>query len=355
MKIVYVGPVPPFRGGISQYGARLYEAFLADGHEVDLRSWKAQYPRLLYHGEQHDPLSAPLAAARFDLRWWDPLSWRKAGAAARGSDLLVFPWVTPFQAPAYRALLAAAAPTPRVVIVHNPLPHERRPLDEPLTDWILRNASGAVVHADLAAQELHQRASGLRIVSVAMPPTISVQTLPLPSAPPYRLLFLGFVRPYKGLDVALDALAVLVRRGAPVELTVAGEFWGPVGPWHERIEEKRLSAIVDVRAGYVPDAEVARLLSQHHVVVAPYRSATQSAIVPLAHAAGRPVAATNVGGLPERVIEGTTGALAPPGDPEAFADAIERVLADLPRLADRVSADAPSWRDVSAAVIGAGS
>ncbi len=245
MKITYVGPVPPFRGGISQYGARLHEALLADGHEVDVRSWKAQYPKLLYHGEQLDPGAPPVAEARFDLRWWDPLSWRSAGVAARRSELLVFPWVTPFQAAAYRTLLAAAAPTRGVVIVHNPLPHERRPLDEPLTDWVLRKAHGAVVHAGLAAQELRRRAPALKIVTVAMPPTLSVEASALPPAPPYRLLFLGFVRPYKGLDVALDALARLVGRRVSVQLTVAGEFWGPVEPWREAIEDKGLSRIVD--------------------------------------------------------------------------------------------------------------
>jgi glycosyltransferase involved in cell wall biosynthesis len=154
------------------------------------------------------------------------------------------------------------------------------------------------------------------------------------------------VRPYKGLELAIDAVAELARRGTHVELTVAGLFWGPVEPWRDRVAAAGLEGKVSLRPAYVPDRDVQQLLASHHVVVAPYRSAPQSAIVPLAYAAGRPVVATNVGGLAEQVVEGVSGALAPPEDVAGFADAVERVLANLDELARNAKEHTPTWRSV---------
>lgn len=327
------------------------EALRSSGHRVCVHSWAAQYPRRLYPGEQRDRQAGPLEGAIFSLRWWSPASWWRAGRAARKCDLLVFPWVTPLQAPAYRAVLAAASSVPAVAIVHNPIPHERRPFDEPLTRWVLGNVQGAVVHAAVLSDQLHALVPDLHVTTVPMPPHIHMEPSELPLGPPYRLLFFGFVRPYKGLEVALDALSVLARRGAQVDMTVAGEFWGGIEPWRAAVETRGLSRRVHLRPGYVPDSEVGSLMAAHHAIVVPYRTATQSSVVPLAHAAGRPVAATTAGGLKELVTEGVNGALAPPGDPEAFADAIERVLADLPRLARGAQSSAPDWSTVAAAIV----
>ncbi len=351
MHIVYVGPVPPFRGGISQHGARVVAALSGAGHDVAVRSWGAQYPRALYPGEPRDAKAIPPAGARFDLNWYSPASWWRAGREARGADLLVFPWVTPVQAPAYRVMLGAAGATAAVALVHNPLPHERRAFDRPLTAGVLRRLRGAVVHAGTAREVLLSIAPGLPVVVVPLPPNLDLSPTPLPGRPPLRLLFLGFVRPYKGLDVAIEALAILRKDGMDATLTVAGEFWGPVDPWREQIHAAGLDGAVEIRPGYASDAETAALLSSHHLVVAPYRTATQSAIVPLAYAAGRPVAATTAGGLSEVVKEGVTGALALPGDAPGFAAAVRRVAENLPPMAANATKATTSWGDVAHAII----
>jgi len=351
VRIVYVGPLPPLPGGISQHGAQLVRAHAAEGHEVRVISWRAQYPRMLYKGRQVDPTATPFPGAQWLLAWYDPLSWRRAGRAARGADLLVFPWVTPVQAPAYRALLGAARPTPAVAIVHNPIPHEQRPFDRVLTRAVLRRLRGAVVHAEASAAALAEIAPGLQVATVPHPPNLEVAATELPPAPPHRLLFFGFVRPYKGLDVAFEALAKLVAKGLDVELVVAGEFWGPVEPWREQLATLGLSARVRLRPGYVPDSEVGDLLAASHLVVAPYRHATQSGIVPIAGGAGRAVVATAVGGLTEQVADGVNGVLAPPGDPDALAAAIERALGALPELTAGARRMTVSWQDVANLVI----
>ena len=328
----------------------LVQALRAAGHEVDVYSWAAQYPRLLYPGDPYAPGARPFADARFVLRWWDPLSWVRVGRAARSTDALVFQWVTPFQAVAYRTILAAARGTPAVAVVHNPIPHERRALDERLTRFALEGVRGAVAPPGPEAEELRRLVPGVPVVPLPLPPLVSLECAPLPLGPPWRLLFFGFVRPYKGLETAVDAVGALVQRGLPVELTVAGLFWGPVEPWRERVAASGLDGKVTLRPGYVPDGEVQELFASHHVVVVPYRTAPQSAIVPLAYAAGRPVVATSVGGLTEQVVEGVTGALAAPNDAAAFADAVEEVLANLERLAANATEFAPNWQTLVEAV-----
>ncbi len=315
MRIVYVGPVPPRRGGISQYGARLVRALEAGNHDLIVLSWRQQYPRLLYPGEQADPQTVSFPGARFALRWNDPTSWWRAGRIARRAGLLVFPWVTPLQAPAYQVLLTAAGSTSAAAIVHNPVPHEQRPFDRLATRSVLRRLDGALVHTEASVAPLRELAPRLPAVMVPHPPNLYIRPVELPPAPPHRLLFFGHVRPYKGLDAALAALAKLAARGVPVELTVADQFWGPVEPWQEQAAMLGIADQVRLRPGYVADDEVGPLLAAHHLVVVPYHHATQPGIVPLAGAAGRGVVATAVGGLSEQVVEGVNGMLAPPGDP----------------------------------------
>jgi glycosyltransferase involved in cell wall biosynthesis len=262
---------------------------------------------------------------------------------------LVFPWVTPVTAPAYRAMMAAASPTPAVAVVHNLKPHESRPGDAALTRWILGRLRGALLHATTDADTLAGWAPDLRVAVVPHPPNLEIECTPAPAAPPYKLLFFGHVRAYKGLDIALEAVRILVERGLPVELTIAGHFWESLDRWQERIESAGLHDVVDIRPGYVADAEVATLFGSHHVVLAPYRSASQSGIVPLARAAGRLVVATKVGGLAEGFTEGVDGELAPPDDPNAFADAIQRAV---DRVGDEpTSPAATSWQRVAESIV----
>jgi glycosyltransferase involved in cell wall biosynthesis len=355
VRVLYVGPLPPFPGGISQHGSQLIRALTAEAHDVRAVSWHAQYPRMLYPGEQVDPDATPFPGVERLLAWYDPYSWRRAGHAARAADLLVLPWVTPVQAPAYRVMLGAAQPTPAVAIVHNPIPHEQRLFDEVLTRMVLRRLRGAVVHAEASLAALGRIAPGLPAAAIPHPPNLEVAATDLPPAPPYRLLFFGLVRPYKGLEVTLEALAKLAHREVPVELVVAGEFWEPVETYRRQLDALGLSGRVDLRPGYVPDREVGDLLAASHLVVAPYRHATQSGIVPVAGRAGRAVVATTVGGLAEQVVDGVNGTLAPPSDANALATAIERALGALPALSAGAPRMTASWSDVAKLVVKLGS
>jgi glycosyltransferase involved in cell wall biosynthesis len=261
---------------------------------------------------------------------------------------------------------ARAARRPVVLaLCHNVLPHERRAVDEPLTRAVLRRAHAVLVHTGGEAE----RAAGLTAAPVytatmaphlwaapsrrttptatgapgAVPPG-PVAPGPVPpgpetpdpetggpaaagdgvesAQPARRLLFFGLVRPYKGLDVLLRALAA----GPPdVALTVAGEFWGGPEATRNLIAELGLTGRVELRPGYVDAAEVPALFAAADALVLPYRSGTASQNVDLAHLHGRPVVATRVGTLPTAVADGVDGLLVPPEDPAALGAALRRL------------------------------
>jgi glycosyltransferase involved in cell wall biosynthesis len=343
MRVVYVGPVAPLSGGISHCGSGLVRGLRDRGHDVAVVSWASQWPAMLYRSPARDDTVVPLERTQFSMRWWTPWSWWAAGRAARGADLVVLPWVVPIQAPSYRTILAGATGVPRLFVVHNPRPHEPRPLDMALTRSVLTRADAFLTHSSSALGTLAELVPGTPAAFSPHPPNIDLAARPMPPRPPVKALFFGIIRPYKGLDIAIDALAMLRARGVPIELTVAGEFWDPIDTWRTRVADAGLDAAVDLRPGYVPDHAVEGLLASHHLVFAPYRSATQSGVVPLALAAGRPTVATPVGGLSEQVVDGETGVVAERADAPAFAAAIERALANLDALADGARRAAATW------------
>lgn len=352
MRICVVGPVPPIKGGISQHTARLSEGFgRVDGVSAEVLSWAAQYPARLYGRDQIDRAVSPQPGARFELRWWNPFTWLRAAARARTADLLLMPWVVPVHAP-IQWLLTVTGRRERPVVfhVHNPTPHEPLPLSVPLARLALRRADLLVTHSESIVDEL--RALGIRVPTLVVPhpPDLPVRPTDLPYSPPLRLLCFGTVRRYKGFDIAVRALAGLREKGVDATLTVAGEEWedaqlGTVA------EAAGVADLVDLELRYLPDAELIELLASHHIVVAPYRSATQSGVVSLAVAAGRPVVSTTVGGLPELIHDGVEGALVPPDDPTALADGIIAVQQRLEEASADAAASASTWDEMARRII----
>jgi glycosyltransferase involved in cell wall biosynthesis len=141
------------------------------------------------------------------------------------------------------------------------------------------------------------------------------------------LLFFGFVRPYKGLEYLLQALP-LVRRELNVHLLVVGEFWSPLEFYQRYADEFGVAEAVTFVNRYVPNEELQPYFEMADVVVLPYISATQSAVVQLAFGFGKPVITTRVGGLHEAVTDGVNGLIVPPQDEQALAEAIVRYFRD---------------------------
>ncbi|HLU97903.1 MAG TPA: glycosyltransferase family 4 protein [Thermobifida alba] len=361
MRITLVGPAHPYKGGGARHTTELAHRLAAAGHRVVIESWRAQYPAALYPGRQTvaEPEGPLYPHTRRDLAWYRPDSWYRVGRrAGREADLVALAVFSPVQVPAYLGLRAGCGSAARLVaLCHNVLPHERGRCDAALMRLLLRRVDAVLTHSP------QQRALAERLLRGGPPPVRAAELPPhLPDTGPRRprsagtrrrLLFFGIVRPYKGVDVLLRALAA----GPPdVALTVAGEFWGGSAQLRTLAERLGVAHRVDWREGYVPAEELPGLFAECDAVVLPYRSATATQNVWLAHSHGLPVIATRVGTLPDHVRDGVDGLLCAPDDPADLARAIADCYApgrlDALRAGVRPVDAEPYWDRYLAALTG---
>ena len=354
LRIGVVGATHPLIVGAAPFNDAMVRA-LRRRADVEFLSWRRMYPPLLYRGAERDPASSPPAVehADFVLAWHEPWTWRRARnrLVRFGAGAVVLPWLHPVMALPYRWLLRHAPPgAKRVVVCHNVLPHEELRGARPLTRATLGHADLFVTHAPQQRKELAELGLGGRPILELFHPRFVASDLAAPPDPRAvrlerarlgnpRLLLLcfGTVRPYKGVDLALEALA-MIDPAVRATLVVAGRFWDGAAQYRRLANELRLGGRVELRDAYVSNDEAAVLFAAADGVVLPYRSATQSGVAQLAFAYGKPVVATAVGGLSAAVDHGRTGLLTEPDNAFALARAIERLAIDRERLARGVAA-----------------
>jgi glycosyltransferase involved in cell wall biosynthesis len=328
--IAVVGPVLPFRGGIAQHTTMLSRA-LAQQAECHVFSFKRLYPQWLFPGESdRDPDYAGHRepGTQYGLDSLNPLTWRTAVQQIRQLQpaFVLIPWWTFFLGPmlAYIAWSLRRSRIPVVFFCHNVLDHEQAAWKRALTRLVLRQGSRFVVHTQVEAERLAELIPNPKVT--VHPHPIYDQFPPSKNALPRRagleLLFYGFVRPYKGLDLLVEAMGEL--KGKDVFLTVAGEFWEGQQAIERRIRELGIESQIEIRARYHSDEETADLFTRADVVVLPYRSATGSGVVPIAYHYDRPVIVTRVGGLPEVVTDHKTGRIIDKNNQAALVSAIQR-------------------------------
>ena len=332
-RIGLVGPVLPFRGGIAQYTTRLHRT-LRDRTSLTSLSFSRQYPKWLFPGEsdrdpEHEGHAEP--GVEYIIDPLNPATWvravrRLAEARVEG---VVLPWWTVYFAPCFfylkRALTARGIPV--VFLCHNVVDHEAAAYKRLLSRMVLVGAQGYCVHTRGEAERLASLVPGARVAAHCHPlyDQYPASTGALPRRAGLELLFFGFVRPYKGIDVLLDAMALLRRDD--VRLSIVGEFWQGKKEILARVGALGLSSKVDVVPRFVREQEAAEYFGRADLIVLPYRHATGSGIVAMAYHYGKPVLASRVGGL-EDVVSHDTGYLVDPGSARALADAIERAGRD---------------------------
>ncbi len=362
-KIAVVGPTPPIRSGIARHTAAIARA-LAGREELTVRVWSfsRQYPRFLYPGaaeRDEDGVPPSDLQIRFSIDGVNPLSWRRAAKEIRdwGPDLLVVPAWTFFLAPAlgWIARQIRRDGVECCVVVHNAFDHEARAWKSKLNLWQLAQADRYVTHNDDLAAELGVNFPKAKIDVFPHPvfDDFPEPTGALPREAALELLFFGLVRPYKGLDLALDAVAKSGR--ADLRLTIAGEFWQGLDETRERISRLGLADQVELIPRYVSDAETAELFDRADAVVLPYRSVTGSGVIPTAYRYGRAVIATDLPGLAAVVRHDETGWLTPLGDIDALAAAIrglDRETASRAGVAARAFGATLSWDRFADLVLG---
>ncbi len=337
MKILIIGPAHPLRGSMAQFGSLLYNALKARGHGVLFHRFIRQYPKFLFPGKtQEDESKAPLeveSKALFDPL--NPLNWFAEGIriARERPDLIILNWWIPFFGPSYFAVLLFARLLRRtkvMLVVHNAIPHEKRPGDMLFTRLAFSMADYYIVMSGTVRDDLVKIRPNAKFILTPHPlyeffgkPKEKEDAKRILGVPGRMILFFGLIRKYKGLHVLLDAMPRILRE-TPLTLVVAGEFYEDKEAYTEQIARLGIGENVRVLDRFIPNEAVSDYFSAADALVLPYLSATQSGITQIAFAFDLPVIATKVGGLPEVVADGETGFLAPPDDPEALAEAVIR-------------------------------
>ncbi|MDP7021248.1 MAG: glycosyltransferase [Candidatus Krumholzibacteria bacterium] len=339
MRWALLGPFPPYRGGISHYGTFLARA-LEEEDEVRALNFRRLYPRLLFPGKTQ--LDESASSLRYPsermLDSLSPASWEKAARflAKEKPDALIFQWWHPFFGPAYawiaRRMAKLSPESRRLMLCHNVLPHESSFVDRALMKLGRSPMQGFLAHSEGDGEALRKLYPEALVRVHPHPPYHGLSDSSMDSEtargklgidPGEKiLLFFGLVRQYKGLDLALEALAL--SDDPTLRLWVVGEFYEKQAETEKQIERLKLQGRVRLVNRYVPNDEIPLYFQAADLLLLPYRSATQSGIVEIAHASSRPVLATDVGGLSAQIRHRETGLLVPPEDPVALANAIEQ-------------------------------
>ena len=331
--IVFIGPLPPFRGGIAQHTMMLSRALFRRSNLLVI-SFTRQYSGWLFPGERvQDPDAERLTEpyCRYLLDSLNPLTWREAVRAVirHRPRVAIIPWWTIYWAPCFvflrRRLRAAGIPV--IFLCHNIVDHEAAWWKRAITGTVLRGGTGFIVQSTAEEERLQTLVAGAHVAVYSHP--VYTQFPPPSSRLPRRaaleLLFFGFVRPYKGLDILLRAIARLDDHDLMV--TVVGEFWEKPERMRALIRELGIADRVEIIARYVSEGEIANLFARADALVMPYRSATGSGVLTLAYHYGKPVIASNVPGLADVVLEGKTGFLVEPESVASLAAAIGTLTA----------------------------
>ncbi len=333
-RIAFLGPAPPFRGGIAKFANSLAETCASSGASVYMYTFINQFPSLLFPGSsQFDQASPGLPTERI-LTPYHPGTWPQTLRRIRRyhPDIMIVSFWIPFMVPAYAWLihrLKKSANCPQIVLlVHNIEFHEKWPLAKLLTRHLLNLSDQILVlsektHQDIAALSHTYETRIIRgfhpIYDDFMQTAVNLPQVDV-SRP--TVLFFGFIKAYKGLDVLLKAMVRVKNRIPDIRLIIAGDVYGDKSVWLELIRDLGLEAITQAELRYISSSQIQEYFMQASVCVLPYRTATQSGIIATAYAFDLPVIASDVGGLSEYLIEGETGLLVPAEDEKALADKI---------------------------------
>lgn len=332
-KVVIIGPAHPLRGGLASYNERLAKEFQQKDWDTKIFTFSLQYPGFLFPGTTQYSSEPPPAGLSIHVRInsINPFNWLSVGRELRklAPDIIVVRYWLPFMGPCLGTILRIANKNNHskvVCIADNIIPHEKRPGDTAFTRYFIKAVDAFITMSEKVLGDLRKIETEKPARFVPHPlydnfgEKISKEEarekLGL-SRSDKVLLFFGFIRNYKGLDILLDAMKILkeksiVSKDIPVRLLVAGEFYENDKPYLKQIRENGIDDVIILKKDFIPDSEVKYYLCAADVVVQPYRSATQSGVTPLAYHFETPMIITNVGGLTAMVPDGKVGLVAEP-------------------------------------------
>jgi glycosyltransferase involved in cell wall biosynthesis len=372
--VVIIGPGYPLRGGLATFDQRLAREFISEGYDCEIYSFSLQYPDFMFPGTTQYSTEPPPEGLTIlsRINSINPFNWLSVGRELRRKkpDIIVVRYWLPLMGPALGTILRRVRKnrhTRIVAITDNVIPHEKRPGDRPFTRYFLNACDAFITMSEKVMNDL-RKFQPTRPARQVVHPLYDNFGEPISRGQARGLLrekglnirdndkvilFFGFIRKYKGLDIALQAMADQRVRDLGIKLLVAGEFYEDAAPYHDLIARLNIAPSLLLRTDFIPDSEVRQYLCAADAVIQPYRNATQSGVTPLAYHFEKPMIVSNIGGLAALVPHEQVGLVAAP-DPTSMAEAILRffILGDsyfIPAL--RQEKKKYSWSRLAANII----
>ena len=336
-KVVIIGPGHPLRGGLATFNQRLATEFTRNGYDCSIYSFSLQYPSFLFpckpqYSDEPAPQEINILSVINSI---NPFNWIRIGNRLKKErpDIIVVRYWLPFMGPTLGTILRRVRKnkhTRIICIADNVIPHEKRFGDKSFTKYFLKSCDAFITMSEKVMMDLRtfQKEKPARLVQHPLYDSFgdiiskkeARQKLGVGSQESI-VLFFGFIRKYKGLDLLLQAMADERIKKSGIKLLIAGEFYEDQRPYQELIEKLKIFDQLILRTDFIPDSEVKCYLCAADAVIQPYRNATQSGVTPLAYHFEKPMIVTNVGGLPSLVPNEKTGLVVEP-DPKSIADGI---------------------------------
>ena len=327
-KVVIIGSAYPLRGGLSNFNERLARAFIAEGFDTTIFTFSLQYPALLFPGKTQlstDPKPDDLNI-KVAINSINPFNWLIYGNRIKKlkPDIVIIKFWIPFMGPCLGTLariIRSNGKSKVITIIDNIIPHEKRLLDKTLAGYFARSVDGFITMSRSVLQQVDLfNNKSPKLFSPhpiydnfgdKVPKSEACKLLNIDPKYDY-ILFFGFIRDYKGLDLLLEAMAFSGFKNRNIKLLVAGEFYTDPKPYFEIISKHDLAEKVILKTEFIPDSKVSLYFSAADLVVQPYKNATQSGVTQIAYHFEVPMVITNVGGLSEFIPHGKVGYIVEP-------------------------------------------
>lgn len=321
--VFIVGPAYPLRGGLATFNQRLVRAFEERGYEAEIYSYSLQYPGIFFPGKSqytNDPAPERICI-HTALNSVNPFNWIRVGnrIRKRKPDVVIFRYWMPFFAPCLGTIariISRNKHTRVLAITDNVIPHEPRIGDKLLTRYFVTSMDGFITMSEAVKKQLPSFVKNKPVIynphplydnfGDAIPMSQAKAALGLSNELQY-ILFFGFIREYKGLDILIEAMATDKMRNMPIHLLVVGEFYDNEEKYRSLVSSYKLKDKITFIDDFVPDSEVATYFSSVELVVQPYKNATQSGVTQIAYHFDKPMVVTHVGALPEMVPHNKVG------------------------------------------------
>lgn len=336
-KVIIVGPAFPLRGGIANFNEALCRALNKSGSDAKIISFSLQYPGFLFPGKtQYDTGKGPQdIVIETKINSINPINWIKIARQIKREkpDYVIFRYWLPFMGPCLGTIakhIKKSTSIKIIAITDNLIPHEKRIGDTAFTKYFVKQCDGFIAMSNSVLDDLDKFISTDKKMFLPHPiydifgekvdKSVALKHLQLNSNDKH-ILFFGFIRKYKGLDLLLEAMADSRIRQLGLKLIVAGEYYEDATVYNNIISTNKLENNIILKTEYISNQEVRYYFCAADMIVQPYRAATQSGVTQIAYHFEKPMLVTNVGGLPEIVPNNKVGYVTEI-DPKSIADAI---------------------------------